>query len=156
MGKYIFKKTYGVLFLLLIMLTTENVFSQNKKSKTKPSSAREIVFANRNWKEVMSEAKKSGRFIFVDAYTSWCGPCKLLKTTTFKNEKTAAYFNKHFINFTADMEKGEGPALAEKWDITAYPSLLFFNSKGEMVLKQVGYVNAETLLEFARQALLKK
>jgi len=54
------------------------------------------------------------------------------------------------------MEKGEGPALAEKWDITAYPSLLFFNSEGEMVLKQVGYVNAETLVDFGRQALLKK
>jgi len=54
------------------------------------------------------------------------------------------------------MEKGEGPALAEKWDITAYPSLIFFSSEGEMVLRQGGYVNAETLLEFARQALLKK
>ena len=137
-------------------MITENIFSQNKESITKSLSAHEIVFANRNWKEVMAEAKKSGRFIFVDAYTSWCGPCKLLKSTTFKDKKTADYFNKNFINFSADMEKGEGPALAEKWDITAYPSLLFFNSEGEMVLKQVGYVNAETLVDFGRQALLKK
>jgi len=137
-------------------MITENIFSQNKESITKSLSAHEIVFANRNWKEVMAEAKKSGRFIFVDAYTSWCGPCKLLKSTTFKDKKTADYFNKNFINFSADMEKGEGPALAEKWDITAYPSLIFFSSEGEMVLRQGGYVNAETLLEFARQALLKK
>jgi len=156
MKKYNLKKTYGTLFLLLIMMITENIFSQNKESITKSLSAHEIVFANRNWKEVMAEAKKSGRFIFVDAYTSWCGPCKLLKSTTFKDKKTADYFNKNFINFSADMEKGEGPALAEKWDITAYPSLLFFNSEGEMVLKQVGYVNAETLVDFGRQALLKK
>ena len=153
---YKFKKTYCILFLLLIMMITENIFSQNKESIAKSLSAHEIVFANRNWKEVMAEAKKSGRFIFVDAYTSWCGPCKLLKSTTFKDKKTADYFNKNFINFSADMEKGEGPALAEKWDITAYPSLIFFSSEGEMVLKQGGYVNAETLLEFARQALLKK
>ena len=156
MKKYNFKKTYGTLFLLLIMLITENVFSQNKESMTKRSSTHEIVFANRNWKEVMAVAKKRGRFIFVDAYTSWCGPCKLLKSTTFKDKKAADYYNKNFINFSADMEKGEGPALAEKWDISAYPSLLFFNSEGEMVLKQVGYINADTLLEFGRQALLKK
>ena len=104
----------------------------------------------------MTEAKKSGKFIFVDAYTSWCGPCKLLKSTTFKDKKAAAYFNMNFINYTTDMEKGEGPTLAEKWNITAYPSLLFLNPQGIMVLKQVGYVNAETLVEFGRQALLKK
>lgn len=104
----------------------------------------------------MVEAKKSGKFIFVDAYTSWCGPCKLLKSTTFKDEKAAACFNKNFINYSVDMEKGEGPALAGKWNINAYPSLLFFNAKGEMVMKQVGYVNAETLVELGRQALLKK
>jgi thioredoxin 1 len=156
MDNYKYKKTYVVLFLLLLMLTTENVLSQNKKIIAKSSSMHEIAFVNSKWKEVLAEAKKSSKFIFVDAYTSWCGPCKLLKSTTFKDEKTALYFNKNFINFTVDMEKEEGPVLAKKWDITAYPSLLFFNAEGEMVLKQVGFVNAETLMEFGRQALLKK
>jgi len=156
MDKYNYKKTTVVLFLLLLMLSTENVFSKNKVGNATNSSAGEIVFSNKKWKDVMTEAKKSGKFIFVDAYTSWCGPCKLLKSTTFKDKKAAAYFNMNFINYTTDMEKGEGPTLAEKWNITAYPSLLFFNANGEMVMKQVGYVNAETLVEFGRQALLKK
>ena len=156
MKKYNLKKTYGVLIMLLVILTTEHVFTQNKKSLAKSSTTREIVFETGKWKSVMALAKKSGRYIFVDAYTSWCGPCKLLKSTTFKNKEAAVYFNKNFINFSTDMEKGEGPVLAMKWDINAYPSLLFFNAKGEMVLKQVGYVNAETLVESGRQALLKK
>jgi len=156
MDKYNYKKTTVVLFLLLLMLSTENVFSKNKVGNATNSSSGEIVFSNKKWKDVMAEAKKSGKFIFVDAYTSWCGPCKLLKSTTFKDKKAAAFFNENFINYTTDMEKGEGPTLAEKWNITAYPSLLFFNSQGIMVLKQVGYVNAETLVEFGRQALLKK
>ena len=156
MDKYNYKKTTVILFLLLLMLSTENVFSKNKVGNATNSSSGEIVFSNKKWKDVMTEAKKSGKFIFVDAYTSWCGPCKLLKSTTFKDKKAAAFFNENFINYTTDMEKGEGPTLAEKWNITAYPSLLFFNSQGIMVLKQVGYVNAETLVEFGRQALLKK
>jgi thioredoxin 1 len=155
MEKCNFKKTYYTLFLLLIMLSTENILSQEKKGIETKYSTHEIVFAKNKWKIVMAVAKKSGRFIFVDAYTSWCGPCKLLKSTTFKDKKTAAYFNKNFISFTIDMEKGEGTALAKKWDITAYPSLLFFNPEGKMVLKQVGYVNAETLMELGRQSLLK-
>jgi thioredoxin 1 len=156
MEKYNFKKTYGAFFLLILMLTTDNVFAQNRMPIEKSSSPREIVFASSNWKEAMTQAKKSGKFIFVDAYASWCGPCKLLKSTTFKDKKAVAYFNKNFINFSIDMEKGEGQALADKWDITAFPTLLFFNTKGEMVLKQVGYVEAEKLVEFGHQALLKK
>jgi len=156
MFKYNYKKTSVILFMLLLMLSTENIFSKNKVGNATSSSSSEVVFSNKKWKDVMVEAKKSGKFIFVDAYTSWCGPCKLLKSTTFKDEKAAACFNKNFINYSVDMEKGEGPALAGKWNINAYPSLLFFNAKGEMVMKQVGYVNAETLVELGRQALLKK
>ena len=156
MFKYNYKKTSVILFMLLLMLSTENIFSKNKVGNATSSSSSEVVFSNKKWKDVMVEAKKSGKFIFVDAYTSWCGPCKLLKSTTFKDEKAAACFNKNFINYSVDMEKGEGPALAGKWNINAYPSLLFFNANGEIVMKQVGYVNAETLEEFGRQALLKK
>jgi len=156
MFKYNYKKTTVVLFMLLLMLSTENVFSKNKMGNASNSSSIEIIFSNKKWKDVLTEAKKSGKFTFVDAYTSWCGPCRLLKSTTFKDEKVVAFFNKNFINYSTDMEKREEPNLAEKWNISAYPTLLFFNADGEIVMKQVGYVNAETLLEFGRQALLKK
>lgn len=54
------------------------------------------------------------------------------------------------------MEKGEGVGLAEKWDVTAYPALLFFTPDEKMVLRQTGYVDAKKLTEFGKQPLEKK
>ncbi|SEL10440.1 thioredoxin family protein [Parapedobacter koreensis] len=142
-----------VLFFLLTMAGT--VVAQ-KRETAKNNSAQEIVFKTTKWAAVAAEAKKSGQYIFVDAYTSWCGPCKLLKATTFKDKDAVAYFNSHFINYTADMEQGEGIGLAEKWNVTAYPALLFFTPEGKMVLKQVGYVDGKKLVEIGQQALAKQ
>ncbi|WP_228409818.1 thioredoxin family protein [Chryseobacterium sp. T16E-39] len=129
--------------------------AQQKASKNS-TPTEEINFRNSSWKEVTAEAKKSGKTIFVDAYTSWCGPCKLLKQTTFKDKMAATYFNKSFINYTVDMEKGEGIQLAKDWKVNSYPSLLFFNSDGKMVLKQIGYVDGKRLTELGKEALAKK
>jgi len=115
-----------------------------------------IVFNNQNWQTVSALAAKTHRYIFVDAYTSWCGPCKALKETTFRDASVAAYFNTHFVNFGADMEKGEGLQLSENWKITAYPTLLFFNPDGQLVLMKTGFVNAGQLIALAKEALSKK
>jgi thioredoxin 1 len=142
--------------LLLAFTTGVNVFAQQKSAIKKGDAGQEIAFENTSWKDVAAVAKKSGKHIFVDAYTTWCGPCKLLKSTTFKDKNAAVFFNNNFINYTADMEKGEGLMLAEQWNITAYPTLLFFSPDGKMVLKQVGYVDGEKLIDFGKQVVAKR
>lgn len=152
----LYRKMSIAIGFLLVTMTTGIVFGQQTEAVTSGSSAQEIVFSNNRWKEVVAEAKRSDKYIFVDAYASWCGPCKLLKSTTFRDKNAATYFNKNFINYTADMEKGESVELAEKWDITAYPALLFFDPDGNMVLMQIGYVDGRKLVEFGKQALAKR
>lgn len=141
---------YRKIMLVVCMLVAQYSFAQKKATTEK------IVFATQSWADVLAMAAKTHKYIFVDAYTSWCGPCKMLKTTTFTDAKAAAYFNENFINFSADMEKGEGVMLAEKWSINAYPTLLFFNPEGKMVLMQTGYVNAVQLTALGKEALAKK
>lgn len=149
------KKARFLLSLVLLVLTANFMSAQQKAAKSNMSKE-EINFTGSSWKEVTAEAKKTGKYIFVDAYTSWCGPCKLLKSTTFKEKAAAAYFNKNFINYTVDMEKGEGIQLAKEWVINSYPSLIFFKPDGKMALKQIGYVDGKNLIELGREAIAKK
>lgn len=144
----------GSLALVASLLVCIGLISFAKKSEH-TSKDQEIVFTSGPWKEVAAMAKKSGKYIFVDAYTTWCGPCKLLKSKTFKNKDAAAYFNKHFINFSVDMEKGEGINLANQWNVTAYPTLLFINPDGRLMMRQVGYIDGDKLVDFGRQVRSK-
>ena len=126
--------------------------AQNSKSR----GPAEIKFIENSWGEALKQAKKQNKYIFVDAYAVWCGPCKMLKNTTFKDKTVAAFFNKNFINLAMDMEQGQGPELGSAWGLQAYPTLIVFNAQGKRMLHNIGFIQAPQLLQFGKQALAVK
>lgn len=97
--------------------------------------------------EVLSKAQAEGKLVFVDCYTSWCGPCKKLASEVFPQKEVGDFFNPRFVSLKLDMEKGEGPAMARKWDISAYPTLTFLDAKGEVLFQTVGARSAGELVD---------
>ena len=122
----------------------------------KAAAEKGIVFIEQDWDKALKAAKDQKKLVFMDIYATWCGPCKLLKKNTFTDQKVGDFFNKNFVNVSIDGEKGVGPSLAQKYGITAYPSLIVTNAEGKPVLYTMGYIDAETLLKFADAALKKK
>ncbi|RRJ90838.1 thioredoxin [Flavobacterium macacae] len=121
----------------------------------KKTAATEISFTTKGYRQALVLAKTSRKKIFIDAYATWCGPCRQLQKTTFKDAKAAAYFNKNFINLAIDIEKGEGTDLAKRWKIEALPTLLILDEKGNIIADHVGYVDGNGLIEFAKQASVR-
>lgn len=81
---------------------------------------RGIDFQSMEWKKALKIAKSQKRLIFVDCYTSWCGPCKLLAKNVFTQDSVADYFNRNFVCLKMDMEK-EGKELATEYAVNTYP-----------------------------------
>ncbi|WP_316817788.1 thioredoxin family protein [Pedobacter nyackensis] len=118
------------------------------------AQSREINFKHdAAFKEVLAEAKKQNKLIFFDAYTSWCGPCKVMSNTVFKTDSVADFFNQTFVNLKVDMEKGEGPDLNKRFEVNAYPTLLFIDGDGNLVHKIVGSAPANEFMAESRKAL---
>jgi thioredoxin 1 len=150
------KKNIFPVFLVLIMLPIFIAFlpvpiELHKQNKLTADS--DIQFETKGWEHALSEAKKQNKLVFLDAYTSWCGPCKLLKKTTFADKAVGDFFNKSFINITVDMEKGDGVALAKKYEVNAYPTLLLLDSEENVVTYTKGYLSSEQLIEFGKYGL---
>ncbi len=112
-----------------------------------------INFFQGTWEEVLAAAKKQKKLIFVDAYAVWCGPCKYMANNVFTDKGVGEYFNKNFINYKFDMEKGEGPTFASKYQITAYPTLLFINAGGEVSYRQMGARDVAGFIKLGEDAL---
>lgn len=114
-----------------------------------------IQFIESNWNQALAEAKNQKKLIFLDAYASWCGPCKMLKRNTFPDKEAGEFFNKNFTNVAIDMEEGDGPGLAMKYGVNAYPTLVIADSDGNMVTYTQGYITPKQLIEFGKYGLQK-
>lgn len=107
-----------------------------------------INFVQLTFAEAKAKAAKENKLVFIDAFTTWCGPCKWLSANVFTDEKVGAYFSDHFVCLKIDMESTKGEEIDRLYNITAYPTLLAINPKGELVRKQVGALDAGALLNW--------
>lgn len=130
-------------------------------------SAQKINWMTMN--EAIAAQQKAPKKIFVDVYTNWCGPCKMLDKNTFSNPDVAAYINKHFYPVKFNGEGNElitmgdrefknpsfDPArtrsrnsqhqFARFMGVRAYPTMLFIESDGKLINKVASYLTPNQL-----------
>lgn len=111
-----------------------------------------IKFEDSDFKTILAKAKKENKLIFLDAYTTWCGPCKLMAKNVFTLKSVGEHYNANFVNAKIDMEKGEGIDIAKKYEVKVFPTYLFIDGDGKLVHRTVGYVPEKEFIQFAKDA----
>ncbi len=101
-------------------------------------SSKGVVFFKGSFEEAKKMAAAQNKLVFIDVYTDWCKPCKIMAAEAFENETIADLMNAFFINFKADAEK-EGSRIASTYNVRAYPTTLIVNPNGEIIDNQTGY-----------------
>ncbi len=109
-----------------------------------------IKFETLTLEQAMKKAQKSGKIIFIDVYTVWCGPCKKMAANSFTNDEVAKLYNKNFINIKIEAEKdADGPEISRKYRVTGYPTLLYIDGEGNVKHSALGYQSPENLITIA-------
>ena len=116
------------------------------------AQTRSIAFEHGSFDEIKAKALKENKLIFIDAYTTWCGPCKQMAKNVFTNDEVADHYNKNFVNAKIDMEKGEGIEIAKKFQVQCYPNLLFVDGNGNLVHRIAGSMTAKDFIALAEDA----
>ena len=111
------------------------------------------LFLLKSYDAILAKAQRQGKPIMIDFYTTWCAPCKWLEQDVFSEESVAQYYNKNFINFKVNAEKFDGLELVGKFNIGAYPSIVFLTQTGDVVYTQVGLTSATNFMEMGREAI---
>ncbi|MES2589149.1 MAG: thioredoxin family protein [Bacteroidota bacterium] len=135
------------LFVLLLIVGGVSSAFITKETKETVAGAGGIEFKTMTLEEAKKEANATGKIIFIDCYTEWCGPCKRMAATAFVDESVGKLFNSKFINLKIEMEKNaDGPELARTYSVKAYPTLIFIDGNGKLTKSVVGMQTAEQLL----------
>jgi thiol:disulfide interchange protein len=118
-----------------------------------------VHFDNTSFDEALKKGQQLNKPVFVDFYTAWCGPCLEFSRNVLTDDEVGDLMNAAFINLKFDAEKGEGIALAKRYNVTSYPTLLIIDSQGK-VLEDVGggniVPNREVMIETTKKYLAEK
>ena len=155
-----------ILLITIIALTAVS-FSTIDTADKSQAEATEI-----NWmtfEEAIAAQKKNPKKIMMDAYTKWCGPCKLLDKNTFNNADVVKYVNENYyaVKFNAqgndiisfkgkeyknpryDPKKAEkrnsSHQLANYFKVQAYPTILFLDEEANYLAPIKGYKTPKQL-----------
>lgn len=112
-----------------------------------------VFWSGISLEEACNRARRYSQNVFLDAYTSWCGPCKMMAETIFPQEDVGDFFNKNFICVKYDMEKGEGIELRKKYGINIFPTFLIIRPDGTVQHCVIGGARKEDFLERIKQGL---
>jgi len=88
------------------------------------------------------EAGDVGKLVFVDFYAEWCGACKLLDQTTFKDPAVIKTLD-GFVFVKVDADKY--PDTLRYFDVVGMPTLIVLNTAGHEIYRQVGLISADKL-----------
>jgi len=132
-------------FALIVSMATVSAASPNNNS---PSS---VKFYEGDFNEALSIASSNGKLLLVDFYANWCTPCKWMEKTTFRDQGVSTLLNDNYIVYKADIDTKEGFNSKEKYNVSVLPTMLIFNTKGELVERIEETMTADKfvpLLEF--------
>lgn len=97
-----------------------------------------VKFHKGDFASALKRAEIEGKLVFLDCYTTWCGPCQMMTKQVFTKDKVGELFNQRFVNIKIDMEKGEGKELMKKYKIQGFPTLLILDHTGKELYRMLG------------------
>ncbi|GAB4123920.1 MAG: hypothetical protein Fur0027_01820 [Raineya sp.] len=100
--------------------------------------------------EALQKAKKEERMLMINFYAAWCSSCRKMKTETFSNVRVYTFYKSHFINIALNIEK-EGKSLAEKYQVEAFPAMVFVDANGNVLQKVIGFKNVDDFLNIGKK-----
>ncbi len=121
--------------------------------------------SNLSWREIQEKALATNKYILVDCYATWCGPCKFMDKEVYPLDYVGKSINEKFISVKVQMDTSandvpsiknwylDASRIMKQYDVTAFPTYLFFSPDGKIVHKYKGALTGDLFVEMARASL---
>jgi thiol-disulfide isomerase/thioredoxin len=108
------------------------------------SFAEGINFQDLRLEEALEKAKKENKKVFIDVFTTWCGPCKVLDKYVFQTKGVGDRMNAEYVSIKVDAENSPDQLSVLAYGIEAYPTMLILDGDGNEVHRIVGSLSVES------------
>jgi thioredoxin-related protein len=118
-----------------------------------------------SWDQIKEKAKSEKKYIFMDVYASWCGPCKMMDRDVYTKDTIGSLMNEKFISVKVQMDSSkndneqvrswyaDAKKIGQEYPVQGFPTLLFFSPEGKLAYKQLGFQSRSDFISLAKRAL---
>ena len=99
----------------------------------------EVKWSDESYAQILQRAKQENKYVFIDFYATWCGPCKRLDEVTYPDARASELLNS-MIPAKWDAEKDPWIPLAKQYKVSAYPTLIVIAPDGKEVDRHLGFL----------------
>jgi thioredoxin-related protein len=152
--------TIPLILTVLLLLFNYSSYSQENKG---------ISFVtDLSWPEILQKAKSESKYIFIDAFATWCIPCRRMDQTVYVDTAISTYINSQFISVKIQMDttgqdspfikswRKDASTIKQKYKIASFPSFIFLTPNGEISHMGVGYLKTSDFRNLAEEAINPK
>lgn len=146
----------SVLAIMCLFFVSSCASNKKPATSTTPEDNLAVHFIkNSTLTDVVEKAEREGKVVFLDVYTDWCLPCKLMTEEVYSRQDVGDFMNDNFVNYKVNAEKGNGPDMTVLYNIQSFPGLLFLDHNGRVLEQKEGAALQRELTEMANRALGK-
>lgn len=109
------KKTIITIALALIVYTT---------------GTSQVNFESISFDEALAKAKAEHKKVFIDVYTTWCAPCKMMDENVFSNAEVGERMAEEYVALKIDYENSPYRRSVTRYHIKGYPTMLILDTTG--------------------------
>lgn len=129
---------YSIFVILLFPIT---LFAESKY----------VNFFEGSLTSAKEKAMVEGKLFMVDFVANYCYMCKMMDETTFRNENVVSYTDKHYVSLKVNVDDFDGFAWKQKYNVKVLPTILIFNSNGDVVGRYEESLGSARMLEILQK-----
>ena len=112
-----------------------------------------IRFFDGTFEQALEQARKEDKLVFLDAYATWCGPCKAMSRNVFPQKEVGDFYNANFVNLKVDWEASQASALRSRYSVRAFPTLMYLDAGGKRIGMVEGYHGVQDMIKVGETVL---
>lgn len=138
--------------LKFLQITPKNALHRKIAKSSDIDSIQQLFAYKDSYQQILEKAQRENKNMLLCFSSHYCGPCRLMKKTTFSSPFIVDYAQEHYVPGYLDLDKEENIKLCVRYlnKDRIVPYLVIASPDEKIINKHTGYMDSTAFMAFLR------